>query len=548
MGEATRAGEADAGEGTIPGPVAAATAWLTGASGRSGTWSRDVIVPRHAGPRGDPWPPALPRRPGAGSGIERRGWAAAAALLVLLHAARQVASVASAPMPQQYDYDEGVYAETALVAPPSSLYRETFLSQPPLVVLLLRLAFHVGSPTLVTARLLIVAFSVLWLLALVSLGSSAGRPWTGVFAVAGLLLSPLVLREAHTVHMEVPSEALAALAVALPARDPRLPVWWVASGAVLALAASTKLSAVLALAPLAVLALRSVPSPARARVASGFFGALLGLSAALAAPFADREALHQVVTYHAHLLTGLGPDLKAHAAAIGRGLASQGLLAGGAALGVAVAARSRDTLDLLSIAWLASAGSALLVLTPLWTHHLVFLLSPLALLAGGGAERLLASLPDRARRLAPGAVVGVLALSLLSLSPWGMAPASGGDLEAMVARVRASLPPSELLLTDDPMVAFLARRGVPPALVDTSVARIRAGELSQRTVEAVLGDPRIGGVVLWRGTFAGAFPELVAAAEKAFPVHVAVGRGQLWLRAPAAPASLRPGGPAPGRR
>src|SRR5579875_2834086 len=122
-----------------------------------------------------------------------------------------------------------------------------------------------------------------------------------------------------------------------------------------------------------------------------------------------------------------------------------------------------------------------------WTHHLVFLLSPLAILAGGGAERLLASLPDRARRLAPGAVVGVLALSLLSLSPWGMAPASGGDLEAMVARVRASLPPSELLLTDDPMVAFLARRGVPPALVDTSVARIRAGELSQRTVEAVLG-------------------------------------------------------------
>lgn len=448
-------------------------------------------------------------------------------------------------MPQQYDYDEGVYAETALVAPPSSLYRETFLSQPPLLVLLLRLAFHAGSPTLVTARLLIVAFSVLWLLALVSLGSSGGRPWTGVFAVAGLLLSPLVLREAHTAHMEVPSEALAALAVALPARDPRLPVWWAASGAVLAVAVATKLSAVLALAPLAVLGIRSVPSAERARVASGFLGALLGLSAALAAPFAGREALHQVVTYHAHLLTGLGPDLKAHAAAIGRGLASQGLLAGGAALGVAVAARSKDTLDLLSIAWLASAGSALFVLTPLWTHHLVFLLSPLALLAGGGAERLLASLPDRARRVAPGAVAGVLALSLLS-PPWGIAP--GGDLEAMVARVRASLPPSELLLTDDPMVAFLARRGVPPALVDTSVARIRAGDLSQRTVEAVLGDPRIGGVVLWRGTFAGAFPELVAEAGKAFPVHVAVGRGQLWLRTSAASASPRPGGPAPGRR
>ncbi len=55
------------------------------------------------------------------------------------------------------------------------------------------------------------------------------------------------------------------------------------------------------------------------------------------------------------------------------------------------------------------------------------------------------------------------------------------------------------VITDAPQLAFLAGRRVPPPLVDTSEARIRAGALGAELAIDVLRDYDVDTVVLWTG-------------------------------------------------
>lgn len=457
-------------------------------------------------------------------------WASVGALLILAHTAVQTWQVAGSSIPLRYDYDEGVYAQTALQAPRARLYRELFLSQPPLVILALELAYRVAGPTLAAARGTIVVFSSAWLVALVASLAAGGRPRSGLVAAGALATSAPFLVGAHTVQMEVPSEAFGAAAVALAVRARATPgiLWWAASGVALGLAVSAKLSGALAAVPLLLLA-TGEPSPSSRWQAGA--GLALG-SAVVAAPvlalFGGPDLVHQVIGIHVALLDRAQPPVASHAVTVAGFLARSPALAVGAAAGVA-RALSGDPLARVFVGWLGADVAWLLILTPLWSHHALLFLSPLALLAGLGVDRLLASPRRSVRRMTAFAVVLAVLADVAASWP-ALLPATSPELGQMVARVREAVPRARFLLSDDPMVTFLASRQVPPALVDTSEARVRSGDLTDSLLDGALTRRDVDGVVLWRGTFRRLFPLVVQRAHATFPVDVPVGQGELLLR------------------
>jgi len=75
--------------------------------------------------------------------------------------------------------------------------------------------------------------------------------------------------------------------------------------------------------------------------------------------------------------------------------------------------------------------------------------------------------------------------------------------EVTAAREIAALTDDDdFVLTDEPYLAFLAGRKVPPTLIDPSDARIRAGALTAEQLASTLRlyDPDV--VVLWTGKLA----------------------------------------------
>jgi hypothetical protein len=143
-------------------------------------------------------------------------WTTLALAFILAHTAWQAWQITASPYPAHYDYDEGVYAETAAAAAGGSrLYMDAFLSQPPLLPLTLATAYHLAGHSLVTARECILVFSLFWLVSIFAIPAADGRPRAGALAVVALVGTPTFLTAAHTIQMEAPSEALAAAAVAL---------------------------------------------------------------------------------------------------------------------------------------------------------------------------------------------------------------------------------------------------------------------------------------------------------------------------------------------
>jgi hypothetical protein len=430
---------------------------------------------------------------------------------------------AAAPIPAQYDYDEGVYAETAAAAARGQrLYGDVFLSQPPVFILALRAVFPVAGASLVSARCTAALFSTIWPFALMAVLRNAGRPRAGAIAGVLLLGSPAFVRMSHTVEMEIPAEVLAcaALALAVRAGRGRGVVWWAGSGAFAVLAAMTKLTAAACAVPIAAaLAAGGTEGAGRRWLAAGAGGAL---AASFLLPFIGAPGfLDQVLVFHINLAS---LARVAQAMALSRSATVIGFLIwqlpviAAAMLGVGLAVARGGWLERALVAWLAADSIGLGILRPLWEHHLVVALSPLALLAGTGLERVLAPAASKGRAARWGAAAGACALAFyLVLGASTARPASASPpLSAAVARIAAAVPPGGEVLTDDPMLPFLARRPVAGRLIDTSLTRIWSGQIDEDGLDAALSGDRTDAVVFWRGTFRDYFPRLEAAAAARF--------------------------------
>lgn len=470
--------------------------------------------------------------------ISRHQWTFIALAVILAHTGLQAWQVASSRYPAHYDYDEGVYAETAVAAASGSrLYADVFLSQPPLLPLALATAYHMTAHSLSTARGSIVLFSLLWLGSIFAIPTADGRLRAGALAVVALVGNPAFLTAAHTVQMEAPSEALAATAVALAMLGLRSPgmLWWAAAGAFWGLAITTKLTAAVSIVPLAVAALAGsapwVTAPAwMRRTGAMAVGTAVGIALFFPVP-SVKPFVAQVFLFHLTAARHFASDPAGRVGLVLGFLATGCPLLVAAGFGVWIALRGKGTVEGVFVAWLAAALAAVVALNPLWPHHLVILLSPLALLAGSALDQLV----ERTARAARGAVLwgglaGTAAYCLSAVSVSGL-PASSADLHDMSARIAQVLPRNAAILTDDPMVAFLAHRPVPPAFIDTSIVRMRAGSLSREQLTAALRDDRIRAVVFWRGAFAQEFPDLAAEAATLFPIReMSRGRRVLFVR------------------
>lgn len=468
-----------------------------------------------------------------------------AAILLSVHVIWQMWLVLAAPYPAHYDYDEGVYAETAAAAAAGHrLYTPVFLSQPPLLIGVLAHTFGLFGRSLVSARAVIVGFSVLWLASLAAIAARGSRPRAALWAVAIAGSAPALAAASHTVQMEGPSEAFAALAVALGlaacgersvdsiGRGETLR--WGMAGVAAGLAVMTKFTAATCLIPLAVALAETRPAVLRgitvraAALAAG--GALAAGATIVWIGSPPAEVWRQTVVFHSAVagVNAVDPGrtlslLLAFTAAnwllVVLGLAG---LVYGAGVWRAGAAPQRAV-----AAWLAADLVAVYLWRPVWPHHLVILVTPLAVLAAAAVEG--------GRRGAPRvrtAVAGILLiawLAALTATAAASAPETSALLHAAVRQTARSVPAGAWVLSDDPIVPFLAGRDVPPALCDTSEMRMRARWLTAGTLTAALADPRVRGVVLWRGTFRASFPRFVDEASRDFPRRWTAGGGRQIL-------------------
>ena len=406
---------------------------------------------------------------------------------------------------------------------------EVYASQGPLSLAVFYPLYLLFGGDIVAARLAVALYSVVALLAAACLGRAIGGPVTGLAAGGLLALSPVYLENSRLAFVEVPSlvpTLFALVALAAYRADGRRR-WLVPSATLLAVGTLAKpMAGVAALAAGTLVAAGPdrrrlagcLGEPAARRLADLLLYGAVGLAVVIGvvALVGPTEIWEQVVGYRLGARTARGWDLALNAATIRAELTSEGpglpLLA---AVGLAALARRRPADAAALAAWLGGGLAMLLAYSPLWPKHLVYLLPPLALLAGvglGEAVRGVTAVLARRRPallgLAALAGCGVYVASLPSLAGQ-LARAAGPRLTADLERyaddlraIEAATDPHDFIVMDDAYIAMLSDRRVPPYLTDLSGTRILAGALTgERAIDetgrygaraVVIRDDRLG--------------------------------------------------------
>jgi hypothetical protein len=401
-------------------------------------------------------------------------------------------------------FDEGIRSEQLLLmAAGYRPFRDIFASQGPLLLDLLFPFFVAFGQSLEAIRLGVVVTSIVALLGAAWVARLVMGPVAAVAALLLLGLSPAFLESSRLALAETPSLALAVL---------------------------IKPMVVPAVVPLALAVLLRPKVPWRDVLVFGAVGALVCAAVVLALGPAD--VYEDLGAYRGGAARSLGSDaaenwrLTVNVVSRDR-LALVGLAAAAA---LALLMVPRRILPILS--WPIAVLAMFVTYDDLADKHIVYLIFPLALLAGIGVGVLAQATVDVAR----GRRLPALPVLIVALVPFvgyvadlqrvwradhfivyeaGAVAERRRDIDAeieiaaLIGRVTA---PDEFVLTDHPNAAFRARRLVPPKLVDTSGTRIDAGSLTDAlvisTVEryrptVVITSPlrmgKLGGFVRWLG-------------------------------------------------
>jgi 4-amino-4-deoxy-L-arabinose transferase-like glycosyltransferase len=395
---------------------------------------------------------------------------------------------------------------------------------------------------IVAGRTPVMVGSLVSLVAIFTIGRSLAGTWTGLAAMAVAAFDPLYLALSDALQADLPSVAIGLVAVAIAARARGRPARsgvWVLAGLVLGLSVMTKLLGVVFLVPLSWLAWYSVGAPwkrlgglavgsaaAVVLVILPFVGDLsavytqvvgLHLGTRVSEPQSLREKLQRVIDSYPVVVPGL--------AALGAG---------------ALAAWRRVGWVGMLVLWLVGALAVDLAQGPLFIHHLVVLVPPVALLAGAAPvlavealraeRRTVASRPPWLALVAVVASVTVIAALGLRALTAPMPPADRTSAPTITA-MRTWVPRGVPVVTDEPFAAAWTGHLVPPNLVDQSHARITTGNLTAARVEADTEAAKARAVIFATGrleTLAG-FKDWVA---QRFRLVDDAGDGlQVWVRA-----------------
>jgi hypothetical protein len=417
-------------------------------------------------------------------------------------------------------FDEGIRGEQLfLMTLGYRPFRDIFAAQGPLLLDSLYPWFRLYGSDLAAARLAVGTYSMLGLLGIYLVARSVGGPLAALAAATFVLLSPLYLEGSRLALAEVPAMAPAILAVACGLRYAGTGSrrWLVAAGGLLAVGLMMKPIVLAAGVPLGLLILgRWRAGCRRVFVDLVILGATVGvISVAAIALVGLGGVLEQIVGYRRAATASDTGNIWKNRVALARGLSFEPTAVFAIALiGTVLAAVARCWTWLVVSSWAIASLALLLLYSPLHGKHMVVAIPPIAAAAGlgtAGLVRLAREQRGTSLRLAT-LVTGVVLLVWLASSLPQLAAQSGTLLRVTadtdidpaleqyadaVATIEGLTSPGDFIVTDQPYLAFLARRPVPPWLVDTSKTRIDARYLrGGETVEiASRYDPRL--VILW---------------------------------------------------
>jgi hypothetical protein len=401
------------------------------------------------------------------------------------------------------DYDEGVYlSSVAALEHGQELGEDVFAPQPPVFYLLLRVISVAGADTVRGFHTGMVVVAVATCFFAYLLGRALGGPIAGLASSALLTIAPPFPLFAHRVLADIPplGLSLASFWLAAEARSRRSPGLAAVAGAVLALAVATKPNAVLAAPPFLLLLLWE--RSGRRRMLGAALAGAAAVSAALLLAYRDvlGELWESVVTYHR--VARDTPDVidKTHELVTFLNWRTPFAWLVVAGLAASLLLIRRRGLEPVWALWFGAAISiAFLVYHhPLHYNHLLVLPVVLAVPAGIALGSIVVSV--RRRDLAVAALALVLAAGYVQQQrrvALDEVPEQSGLVRAAEI-LRAATQPDELVVSDQPIVPFLAGRVVAGPLVDLAFLRFQTGSLTADEVIRVLEERDVRAVVAGR--------------------------------------------------
>lgn len=436
------------------------------------------------------------------------------------------------------EYDEGVYlGSLSDLRAGQELATEVAAAQPPGFYYGLRLAAFVFGNTVEGVRAGILVLFVCGALGAYLLGRSRGGALGGLLAAALVGLAPPVPLFGMRVLADLPSIWLMLLALGLGSLTPRAPRVRVGlaglAGAVLGLAILVKPTAAVALLPLGILVARG--TPVRRRVTAAMAG-LAGVAVVVGFLNLDRlpELWRGIVVYRQR--ASELPDLITRADLVEQVLNSRaaftGILVLAAVSAVLAVSRSRSLRPMAALAapllLLGLACAAVVSYRPLHANHVVLLSVTLAVAAAttiGWAGRAL----GRRWTLALAVVSGLLVVPAYGQA-WSRVSTEVAPPDAAVVavakRLAAVTSPGALVVSDQPIIPYLARRETPGVLVDIADLRIATGLLTEARILREIDEQCVEAVVVARALTTR--PALVAEIARRFRHREAMPGGVLF--------------------
>ncbi len=428
--------------------------------------------------------------------------------------------------------DDGVFGASAVAMRAGGRpFAEVFSSQGPLFLPLLWLADLVGLRTVDAPRLLAVAAGVALTLAVYVVGRMVGDR-TGALLAAGLTtVTASTLWVTGPLAADGPALAFGAVAVALALAYRRAPS--LATAIWMGLSVGAALSVKSLLLPVAVpvaVVLLAGPSIRWLLAAAGSAAAFNGL---VSLPWGLSKVWEQSYGYHLRAAGQKTPG--ANLAKVFRTMVDRDLpvlVMVGLALGMLVVTGLRRTRSPAGSArgdapqdpappdragpvahlrrrlptsdaaliglWLAATVAVLAAEHPLWRPHVAHLVPPVALLI--------------ARYRPPAAAIGAAALAVAPYHvhhTWPVLhPPPFRGSAAGVERILGDLPPGALAMSDDPGLVWRAGHRTPPGLVDASILRIQAGQITGVSLGSAAAQRSVCAVVIWDPQRWGSFRDL----------------------------------------
>jgi 4-amino-4-deoxy-L-arabinose transferase-like glycosyltransferase len=452
-------------------------------------------------------------------------------LVLLLGLTGAAAAVFGRSLHADAVYDEGVYLASAdALAHGQKLGSEIFASQPPGFYVLLEVERFVFGGSLVAMRVAMLSLAIVGCLAAYYVGRCLSGPLGGLVAMAFLVATLPVEDEAVRVRADLPSVALSLVAIALALFAIRRtgamgPAAATLAGSALAAAVSVKLLAATAVVPVLAIVL----SHARRLIPEVVAGAAV-VVAALAGSYAGvlgplwNDAVRFHLKAQSAYIEGAPRDVNGNLAKIISTLTNAHgahspfpwlILVG--AVGTLAARRRRLLLEAFPL-WLWAAASAVFLALhkPLWAHDIVQLAAALAVASGVGLTTLLTE-----RGLLQRALAGACALVIGASIAHHALRTSGGESSGInwaAAVLRARTPSGSEVVSDLPIIPFLADRRQPGILVDTSTTRLGSRWLTTGTIIGQITHDRLAAVVI--GHNFASNRQVVRAVQARFPFSV----------------------------